>query len=207
MSIGQTTTSSASRQSPSTDFETFLRMLTTQMQNQDPLSPMEADAFASQLATFSMVEQQTLTNQRLEDLVQGLSGRHLPDFAGLVGMSVSHSGPFKFNGTALEFETDTQGLSGREIVILDRQANIVATQVVGPDDVRITWDGKDAEGRFVNAGTYSAQVRIAATGEIMEDVSVTTKGTVEEVVIKDGDAVLLLENGSEVAESLVKRIR
>lgn len=46
----------------SSDFETFLKMLTTQIKNQDPLNPMEGTEFAVQLATFSGVEQQVMTN-------------------------------------------------------------------------------------------------------------------------------------------------
>ena len=53
----------------SSDFETFLRMLTAQMKNQDPLNPVESADFATQLATFSGVEQAVLTN----DLLRGLS--------------------------------------------------------------------------------------------------------------------------------------
>ena len=50
----------------SSDFETFLRMLTVQMQNQDPLNPIQSSDFAVQLATFSGVEQQVRTNDLLE---------------------------------------------------------------------------------------------------------------------------------------------
>ena len=63
------TASSASPDSViSSDFETFLKMLTTQLQNQDPLDPVKSEDFAVQLATFSGVEQQVLTNDLLESL-------------------------------------------------------------------------------------------------------------------------------------------
>jgi hypothetical protein len=51
------------------DFETFLKMLTTQMKNQDPLNPVESSEYAVQLATFSSVEQQVLTNDLLTRLI------------------------------------------------------------------------------------------------------------------------------------------
>ena len=50
------------------DFTTFLKMLTTQMQNQDPLNPIDSTDYAAQLATFSGVEQQVRTNSLLADL-------------------------------------------------------------------------------------------------------------------------------------------
>ena len=69
-------TNSASNAVISSDFETFLKMLTTQMQNQDPLNPIESSDYAVQLATFSGVEQQVRTNQLLADLANqmGSSG-------------------------------------------------------------------------------------------------------------------------------------
>lgn len=57
------------------DFETFLRMLTTQLENQDPLEPVASQDLAVQLATFSGVEQQTQTNSLLEDLGSQMGDR------------------------------------------------------------------------------------------------------------------------------------
>jgi flagellar basal-body rod modification protein FlgD len=56
------------------DFETFLRMLTVQMKNQDPLNPIESSDFAVQLATFSGVEQQVKTNDLLTKLADSFGG-------------------------------------------------------------------------------------------------------------------------------------
>ena len=56
------------RSALASDFDTFLRMLTTQMQNQDPLNPIDSTDYATQLATFSGVEQQVRTNSLLADL-------------------------------------------------------------------------------------------------------------------------------------------
>lgn len=73
------------------DFETFLKMLTVQMQNQDPLNPMDSSEYAMQLATFSGLEQQVLTNELLNSLIYlgsqtGVSG--LADWIGLEGGQV-----------------------------------------------------------------------------------------------------------------------
>ena len=75
MDIAQTTPATASSAAPAaakpritSDFDTFLQMLTAQMKNQDPLNPIESADFATQLATFSSVEQAVLTN----DLLRGL---------------------------------------------------------------------------------------------------------------------------------------
>ena len=60
----------STRAEVSSDFETFLKMLTVQMQNQDPLNPVDSSDYAIQLATFSGVEQQVKTNDLLASLGQ-----------------------------------------------------------------------------------------------------------------------------------------
>lgn len=59
----------AGRQTLTQDFDTFLTLLTTQLQNQDPLSPLDTNEFTGQLVQFSGVEQQIRTNETLESLV------------------------------------------------------------------------------------------------------------------------------------------
>ena len=66
--------------SPTVDFETFVKMLTTQLKNQDPLDPMDSANFASQLAAFSSVEQQVLTNNHLETIQTHLGSSELLQF-------------------------------------------------------------------------------------------------------------------------------
>lgn len=71
--------------SPTVDFETFVKMLTTQLKNQDPLDPMDSANFASQLAAFSSVEQQVLTNDRLETIKNQLASSGLLSHSEWVG--------------------------------------------------------------------------------------------------------------------------
>jgi flagellar basal-body rod modification protein FlgD len=77
-------------------YDAFLRLLVTQMQNQDPLEPMSETEYVAQLATFSNVEQNVVTNQRLEALMtataigdaQGLIGRTLTAGDGTTGVVI-----------------------------------------------------------------------------------------------------------------------
>ena len=61
----------------SSDFETFLKMLTAQISNQDPLNPIDASDYSTQLATFSGVEQQVLTNDLLRQIQNKLTATDL----------------------------------------------------------------------------------------------------------------------------------
>ena len=69
----------------SADFETFLKMLTTQMENQDPLNPVDAGEYASQLAMFSSVEQQVLTNDLLKDMTTKITDNAFQAMASWIG--------------------------------------------------------------------------------------------------------------------------
>jgi len=84
------------------DFETFLVMLTAQMKNQDPLNPMDSQDFATQLATFSGVEQQVKTNDQLAALASQFATSNLGEMAGWVGMNARIAIPGDFDGTPIE---------------------------------------------------------------------------------------------------------
>ena len=85
----------------SSDFNTFLRMLTVQLENQDPLNPVDSSDYALQLATFSGVEQQVLTNDLLKALATqvGLSG--MAEMASWVGRDVRAVMPAHFDGAPI----------------------------------------------------------------------------------------------------------
>lgn len=190
------------------DFETFLRMLTTQIQNQDPLSPMEADKFASQLASFSMVEQQTLTNHKLEAVLHGLSAGGLGGYSGLVGREAVHEGAVRFSGSALEFEIEGRGgvPENAILAVLDDEGGPVAKLALGAGQERVTWDGTAPDGRSVLPGFYQAELRRRSDGEALE-IPVATSAVIEEVRFSGDEVELLLADGSVIPESGVSKLR
>jgi flagellar basal-body rod modification protein FlgD len=97
----QTPSSQTRTNALSSDFETFLRMLTVQMKNQDPLNPIESSDFAVQLATFSGVEQQVKTNELLAKLSDGFGSSGLSTFAEWIGKDVRTAADASFNGAPL----------------------------------------------------------------------------------------------------------
>src|SRR5271163_1212351 len=72
----------------SSDFNDFLQLLTTQLQNQDPLSPMDSTQFTAQLVAFTGVEQQIGTNSKLDTLIGIDQGSQLTDAANFIGDTV-----------------------------------------------------------------------------------------------------------------------
>ena len=100
------------------DFQTFLVMLTTQLENQDPLNPMEASEFAVQLATFSGVEQQVKSNDLLEGIQSQLGQMSMTQLAGWVGMEARVQAPVYVDGEAITIDPDPHPATDRmELVV------------------------------------------------------------------------------------------
>lgn len=201
-------TSQAQISNVSQDFETFLRMLTTQIQNQDPLSPMAADQFASQLASFSMVEQQTLTNQKLDILASAFGAGGITAYASVVGRFALHEGPFDFTGSeiTLEIADVTEFDADVKLVILDSRGAVVSEAALAAGQSRVTWNGTDSEGRIVAPATYTAEIRRVAD-ETNIDVRIATGDLVEEVRFGATQVELLLANGTVVPETAITTLR
>lgn len=87
--IGQTTSSTSTTSSASTvDYDAFLQLLVTQLQNQDPTEPTDNAELMAQLASFSSVEQQVQTNERLDQLIRS---NVLGDATNLIGKTITSS--------------------------------------------------------------------------------------------------------------------
>ena len=125
--ISQTTASSGGTQTTlNADYETFLHMLTVQMTNQDPLNPVDSSDYAVQLATFSSVEQQVLTNDLLTAVQTQLATMNISQMAGWVGMDAQALAPGLFDGDPVEVATYPDSLAESvELVVLDDDGNEV----------------------------------------------------------------------------------
>lgn len=180
------------------DFDDFLVLLTTQLQNQDPLAPMDSTEFTSQLVSFAGVEQQINLNRKLDSLVSLSIGDAFSSSLNYVGMNVSYlSGETYFDGeTPLEIDYAIDGQSvDTTINILTEDGALVYSQKVSDDDniENFVWDGT-MDGVDVKAppGTYS--VRIDALGPDNEALNTTTvvTGRVSGVETQNGATFLLV---------------
>ncbi|PWE31902.1 flagellar basal body rod modification protein [Pararhodobacter marinus] len=187
------------------DFVTFLQMLTTQMQNQDPLNPMEASDFAVQLATFAGVEQQTYTNQLLATMI-GQTG--LSDLGGWVGMEARIYGGAHFSGTPIELTPDP-ALGADEVLLIVRNDNdeIVDSRSIGPETQSYLWDGQDAQGNTLPDGTYRFEIESRLDGEELDTQPVAAYIPILEARYQDGVTMLVLPGGLFVESAMVTGLR
>lgn len=183
----------------SSDFETFLLMLTTQMENQDPLNPIESQDFAVQLATFSGVEQQVRTNQLLESLAAGIGMSGMSQLAGWVGMEVRVAAPAAFDGTPVTLAPSPDPASdAATLVVRDAFDRVVSREAVPLEVDTIQWAGVGDDGAPLPPGLYSFQLESLNGGEVtsiraVEHYAMVTEArqgaTGIEVVVRGGTAV------------------
>ncbi len=189
------------------DFETFLKMLTVQLENQDPLNPMSSDEFAVQLATFSGVEQQLLTNDLLADMTAMLSTGSLGDLAAWVGMEVLAPVPVAFEGTPVTlYPPPEAGQGPAQLVVVDADGTEVARQQVDLSQAPFDWAGTEADGTPLPPGSYSMTF-VVGTSEVATPHAAHHYLSVAEVRLDPGGAMLLTPEGQEIDPDSVAGLR
>jgi len=143
------------------DYNSFLQLLTTQLKNQDPLSPMDTNTFTQQLVAMNGVQQQLQTNSLLQQLVNQSSGAG--PAVDLIGKQVQAASPTvtMSNGTAdWTYELDGTAASAT-LNVTDSTGKVVWSQPApdltsGKHD--FTWNGKTTSGGQATSGTYTLSV-------------------------------------------------
>jgi len=148
----------------------FLKLFTTQLQNQDPLDPVKNEAFVAQLAQFSQLQATTTMSDTLKSYVDSMAGQQMLNSANMIGKQVLVPGaPGIWNGTtpvAGSFNL-AQGADSVRLDVLDSQGNVVATNQYGPQgigDVPFAWGGMDNAGKQVPSGNYTFKATVLSKG-------------------------------------------
>lgn len=202
------TAQAAPRPVINSDFETFLKMLTTQLKNQDPLNPIESTDFAVQLATFSLVEQQVMTN----DLLSGLSGQMgqmgMAQLASWVGMEARAPMPAQFDGFPVTvYPTVSPTADAARIVIRNAQGTVVESLPLSLTQDMFEWTGRDAAGQSFAPGLYSFEVENYIDGGLTGATTAEVYHRIEEARLEAGRTVLVMEGGASIDAEQVKALR
>ncbi|ABC21351.1 flagellar hook assembly protein FlgD [Rhodospirillum rubrum] len=188
-----------SRGKLTSDMNTFLTLLTSQLKNQDPLSPMDSTEFTNQLVQFAQVEQQINTNDNMEKLLAVSGNSQAAMAVGYLGKYVEAESTVVAlqDGQAVFTYGLTAAADNVTIALYDEKDNLVRafqgdlTQGLH----KITWNGKDSYGEKLDDGTY----RIAVTATSKKDGSIETwSTTIGKVtgIASDGKGGTLLGLGS-----------
>ena len=143
------------------DYNTFLQLLTTQLKNQDPLSPMDTNSFTQQLVAMNGVQQQLQTNTLLQTLVN--QGSSAGPAVNLIGKTVQAASPTltMANGTADWTYALNSNAAAATLSVTDSSNKVIWSQAapaLGQGQHYFTWDGSTLTGGKVTSGTYTLNV-------------------------------------------------
>lgn len=193
----------------SSDFETFLKMLTVQMQNQDPLNPVDSSDYAVQLATFSSVEQQVQTNAILKELKAQLGMSGIAQMADWVGKEARAVAPAQVDGSPITlFPSPATAATDADIVVRDDAGFEVARFTVPATNDPIEWAGVTDDGFPFPSGLYTFDVESFDGEVLLETSQAEVYATVTEVQkTPAGDTMVVFAGGATAPSSSVSAIR
>lgn len=172
------------------EFNTFLKLLTTQMQNQDPLDPIKSSEYTQQLAQYSQLEQTIQGNGTLNSILTRLSSHDTAQAIGLSGRNVVLNTATAGLGAAPATWTYAADRNAASLLasITDASGRVVATAAL-PTDSRsgnFGWNGALPGGSSAVSGSYTLSVRgVDASGAVVP-VAVNATGKVGDVTITNG---------------------
>lgn len=192
------------------DYQMFLKLLTTQMQNQDPLDPMDSSEYTQQLVQFSAVEQSIEQTAALKAILARLGTGDVASASALIGRDVEFasaksglagespaSWAWSLNGRAESVMAEVRDSLGRTVATI----GLDPTQTEG----KLDWSGRLANGGQAPDGVYTlALVAKTADGSDLT-ASVKSIGRVRDVVVENG-TTLLGVNGLALPFATVTRV-
>jgi flagellar basal-body rod modification protein FlgD len=192
----------------STDYNTFLRMLTVQMQNQDPLNPIESSDYAVQLATFSGVEQAVRTNELLTEMTSRFQQFGMAEMAGWIGKEARSNAPVHYDGSPVTLSPNpAQGATRAVIAVKDAQGNLVTREEIPVSAAPYRWLGAGADGMPLPPGTYTVSLESMQGENIIDTRPIEHYALVTEARGGVEGTKLVLEGGVEVLATQVTALR
>ncbi|MDR3498958.1 MAG: flagellar hook capping FlgD N-terminal domain-containing protein [Parvibaculum sp.] len=191
------------------NYQTFLTLLTTQLQNQDPTNPMDSSQFTQQLVSMSGVEQQIQTNTNLQALLSANIFQAANTAVGLIGKQVTAtgSGALLQNGSASwTINLGSPAPSTTVQVLNANGATVYSSTINGTTgDQPYTWNGQDQSGYTLPDGTYYLQVTANDASGNAVTSSIKTQGIVTAVDITSSNPVITV-NGAQIKYSDVTNV-
>ncbi|KIN65910.1 Flagellar basal-body rod modification protein FlgD [Sulfitobacter noctilucae] len=192
----------------SSDFETFLKMLTAQAKYQDPLEPIDSSEYAAQLAQFSMVEQQVLSNDLLTALTAQLGSSNLAQMASWIGMEACTTAPVYFDGSPIQINPNPAAIADEVfLVVRDGSGQEVQRLSIPVSAEPLDWAGVSADGEPFANGVYSFDIESRANGEIILVEPTETFARIVETRLENGAPILILEGGAAISATDVSGLR
>ena len=195
---------SEAKQSLSGNFDTFLRLLTTQLQNQDPLAPMDSTKFTEQLVSYSQVEQQINTNDNLKQLLalsKSAAGANAVTYLGKTAFTSGPKTGLDGGSATWRYNLPSDAYTS-QLSIVDESGKVVRTlageKTIGVHE--LVWDGKDSNGVDLVKGIYKLLVNAKTADGTDIPASIAGVGLVKEIDMSTADPILSV-SGRTIAMS------
>lgn len=207
---GSGSKTAAGKASLASSMDTFLTLLTAQLKNQDPLSPMETDQFTQQIVQMTGVEQQLLSNDLLQTLVNQTSSSSNLDAVGLIGKEVtaiSSDANLKAGKADWVYELDSTAVRGT-VEIYNAKGKLVLSKPAQLDAGRhdLAWDGKDGQGALQDDGVYTLKIKAYTSDDKLVNARAYTTGEATALETADGTTLIRL-GGVKVALGSIQSVR
>lgn len=177
-------------------YNNFLLLLTKQLQNQDPLNPMDTAQFTQQLVGFSQVEQQIASNKSLERLISLQSSTNAFNAVSFLGNEVAvDSDRVSLKDGKTKFQYEIEHSAGQAVLsIYDARGQVVLVQEAnkGVGSYNVEWNGKDAFGNQLPDGQYRVAVSYNDDQGKTYSSKITSFGVVDSTEITDGEVKLFV---------------
>ncbi|MDD7910145.1 flagellar hook capping FlgD N-terminal domain-containing protein [Pseudovibrio exalbescens] len=185
----------AASQSISANYDLFMSMLTTQLQNQDPLDPLDSAQYTEQLVQYTQVEQQIQQNENLDQLLVQMKTQNASQFVGYIGNEVTALGDKAILVDDEAKWTYVAPQDGKaQIEIKNSEGAVVYREEVDikEGDGTYKWEGTTESGSKAADGVYSISMTMQNELNQPFEVSTNITGVVTEVDFTQGEVVLRL---------------
>jgi flagellar basal-body rod modification protein FlgD len=203
----KTTTASTSSTGLADNFQTFLTLLTTQLQNQNPLDPLDTNQFTQQLVQFAGVEQQLKSNDQLKALVEIEKTAQSTNALIYVGTNVAVDGSTqKFDGSATwNLKAEKAATAAITITNSTGQTVYSGNFTLSKGNASFVWDGKGNDGTQHPAGTY--KMTATSKDSAGKDVAIATEiqGIVDSVDLTASPPLLSI-GGQNYTTDQIRRV-
>lgn len=192
----------------SSDFETFLQMLTAQARYQDPLEPIDSSEYAAQLAQFSMVEQQVLSNDLLTDLGSQIGAGNIGQMASWIGMEARSTSAAAFEGDPITVLPNIEaGADDAYLIAYGSNGTEVQRRQIPVTGAPVEWDGVLDNGSTLANGSYTFKVESRSLGEVTGISPAESYSRITEARRQGSDTVFVLSSGDTVTSADVSALR
>ncbi len=200
--------STASQTGLMANYELFLSILTTQIQNQDPLDPMDSAEYTTQLVQYSNVEQSIQQNRNLEEILASLNSNMSMSYVSYIGNEVTadastttlSGGQASWNYEIAEDATGTYEIrNSAGLLVYTGEADLKQGSGTA------TWNGQLSAGGEAPDGLYSISFDVQDANSNRENVTTETRGIVDSVDLSGSEAILNVD-GQKIPVSSVTSV-